>query len=773
MANMDLLFTKSLTELRAHPIPAAAGWLDCNTPLPSPKIESSDCTPNCIARVEMSTPPLTAISLFSGAGGDTIGLERAGFKVIAFNEYNKAAIETHKRNFPSSVLLANPTNGAPDITKVPDSVFAEYAGKATVVFAGFPCFVKDTLVLTKAGYKPIQDVTLDDTLLTHTGQFQPIVNLQRKSYSGTLHAIRIKYHPLPIHATDEHPFYVREMVRTWNNGRRSYDVSFKAPEWKKANELTNSHYYGMAVNQEAIVPEFTIPHQINKSKTIHVPKKLESLDEWFMMGYFLGDGWIQDTQKSDHTRFAHVIRFSINDADTETVLPRLTSVLPITPKQKRSGKCEAYGCSDLTWWTILKEFGKYAHGKRIPEWVQSAPPESIRAFLDGYIAADGCARGQTSMTTVSADIAFGLQRLYLKLGQFASVTKTARPSTCVIEGRTVNQRDTYGIRVSDAPMRYSSFLEGAYAWFAPASITTTEVVNEPVFNFEVETDNSYCVENTLVHNCQGFSRAGKKSATDPRNQMYNHFVRVVKNVQPRFLIGENVTGLVNFKSGPADSDPLVIENIQKAFAEIGYTLTWKVQEATDFGVPQKRKRLLIIGHRTNEPFDAASFWAAVAARGAQAGAGPTLRSFVTASLVDAHPIQGDQVPEGFDAVALEVPAGLTPSGTPHPYVVLKANEKLLSCSKRDSPIHSEVVNLDKPSKTIICTYDHQPRLLVGLRRGEERWVRTMAADELKQIQGFPADYELLGNKKERVVQVGNAVPPAMVAAVAAELKARM
>jgi DNA (cytosine-5)-methyltransferase 1 len=109
------------------------------------------------------------------------------------------------------------------------------------------------------------------------------------------------------------------------------------------------------------------------------------------------------------------------------------------------------------------------------------------------------------------------------------------------------------------------------------------------------------------------------------------------------------------------------------------------------------------------------------------------------------------------------------SGEAHPFVVLKSGEKLLSCSKRDSPIHSEIIDLDRPSKTIICTYDHQPRLLVGLKRGTESWVRTLFPDELKQIQGFPAEFLLRGNKKEQVVQVGNAVPPSLVEAVARAL----
>jgi DNA (cytosine-5)-methyltransferase 1 len=266
--------------------------------------------------------------------------------------------------------------------------------------------------------------------------------------------------------------------------------------------------------------------------------------------------------------------------------------------------------------------------------------------------------------------------------------------------------------------------------------------------------------------CQGVSHAGKKKATDPRNQMFRQFVRATKLIEPKFVIGENVTGLLTMKSGVAETDPLLFDVIRDEFKKIGYELTHCQIEATEMGVPQKRKRILIVGWKTGTNFDPTSFWATVHSWGAGRPM-PRMRSFVAASLVDAHPLATP--PEGFANYALEVGPDAIVSGTAHSFVVLKAGEKLLSCSKRASPIHSEIVDLDRPSKTIICTYDHQPRLLVGLKRGSESWARTLFPDELKQIQGFPAEFLLRGNKKEQVVQVGNAVPPALVEGVARAL----
>lgn len=263
--------------------------------------------------------------------------------------------------------------------------------------------------------------------------------------------------------------------------------------------------------------------------------------------------------------------------------------------------------------------------------------------------------------------------------------------------------------------------------------------------------------------CQGVSNAGKKKATDPRNQMFRQFVRATKAIEPKFIIGENVTGLLTMKSGLAEMDPLLFDLIRTEFKKIGYDLTHMQIEATQMGVPQKRKRILIVGWKTGSAFNPESFWASVSSWGAQQTM-PKMRSFVQPSLAEAHPLVGDTIPTGFADYALEGVGEV--SGAPHPFVVLKAGQKLLSCSKRVSPVHSEIVDLDKPSKTIICTYDHQPRLLVGLKRGTENFVRVLFPDELKRIQGFPAEFILCGNKKEQVVQVGNAVPPALVEAVA-------
>ena len=264
--------------------------------------------------------------------------------------------------------------------------------------------------------------------------------------------------------------------------------------------------------------------------------------------------------------------------------------------------------------------------------------------------------------------------------------------------------------------------------------------------------------------CQGFSHAGKKQVDDPRNQLYLHFVRAVRLIRPLFVIGENVPGLLT-RLGP-DGFPF-FNIISEAFQEIGYTLTAQVLNASDYGVPQARKRLLMVGWENcyHPQLTPEVFWTRVATHRQPS---IPMSSFLQRTLEGGLLLENNQVPVGFDTVALTVDTKIQVTGTPHPYLRLKVNG-LLSVGKRISPNHAEVINPEQPSKTIICTYDHQPRLLVGVRTGTKRYVRCLLPDELKQIQGFPSSYILTGSIKDQIIQVGNAVPPLLVSAVARSL----
>ncbi len=92
--------------------------------------------------------------------------------------------------------------------------------------------------------------------------------------------------------------------------------------------------------------------------------------------------------------------------------------------------------------------------------------------------------------------------------------------------------------------------------------------------------------------CQGFSHArGKRYIDDPRNVLFKEFVRIVREAVPMWFIFENVPGLVSMANGD------IIKQICEDFAGCGYDIKWEILNAADYGVPQNRKRVFIIGKR--------------------------------------------------------------------------------------------------------------------------------------------------------------------------------
>lgn len=103
--------------------------------------------------------------------------------------------------------------------------------------------------------------------------------------------------------------------------------------------------------------------------------------------------------------------------------------------------------------------------------------------------------------------------------------------------------------------------------------------------------------------CQGFSLAGKRDKNDPRNKLFKSYINVIKNVKPKYFVMENVEGILSMKFdefigvkkkvyiNKKVSDILIDE-----FWQIGYHVEYRVLQASDYGVPQNRKRVFFIGH---------------------------------------------------------------------------------------------------------------------------------------------------------------------------------
>lgn len=105
--------------------------------------------------------------------------------------------------------------------------------------------------------------------------------------------------------------------------------------------------------------------------------------------------------------------------------------------------------------------------------------------------------------------------------------------------------------------------------------------------------------------CQGFSVANtKRSMKDERNFLYKEMLRVIKDKNPKFFVAENVKGILSMEKGK------VIEMIKKDFESLGYKVDARLLNAAEYGVPQARERVVIIGNRlgVENPYPTPTHW---------------------------------------------------------------------------------------------------------------------------------------------------------------------
>jgi DNA (cytosine-5)-methyltransferase 1 len=269
--------------------------------------------------------------------------------------------------------------------------------------------------------------------------------------------------------------------------------------------------------------------------------------------------------------------------------------------------------------------------------------------------------------------------------------------------------------------------------------------------------------------CQSFSHGGKKNPSDPRGQLYKEFVRATRLIKPKFILGENVKGILTRKNINGN---LFTSDIIKDFKDIGYSMIHKLIKCEKFGVPQKRMRVFFIG--INDEFlqeqklDINDILINLPDTNNENN---TIRSICEFSLVNALKVEKqkflDIIPENkvikANPESEDDIANISGSVATN---LLKCYEERsnhgLSFSSRSKSTFSGIEDLDKQTHTILCAYNRMPRLFIPMKNSNGIFLRPFNIKELKQIQGFPVDYQFSGSDSSIVKQIGNAVPSVVV-----------
>lgn len=265
--------------------------------------------------------------------------------------------------------------------------------------------------------------------------------------------------------------------------------------------------------------------------------------------------------------------------------------------------------------------------------------------------------------------------------------------------------------------------------------------------------------------CQGFSQKGqRKTIHDARNFLFKYYVKVVELVQPKYFVMENVPNLLTAENG------FFRHEIEKLFNDMGYYLTLGVLNASDYGVPQNRRRAVIIGKRgapapeLPKPFERrTTIWDAISDLAfLSSGEGSETQSYPNPPESDYQrqlrgntEVLSNHVATKHSDLALERLAMIPPN----------AGREVLPEEHLTKSIYSGTwtrMRKEEISVTITTRFDTPS----SGKFTHPYLNRAITVREAARIQSFPDDFVFTGNKSSQMKQVGNAVPPLLAKAVA-------
>lgn len=269
--------------------------------------------------------------------------------------------------------------------------------------------------------------------------------------------------------------------------------------------------------------------------------------------------------------------------------------------------------------------------------------------------------------------------------------------------------------------------------------------------------------------CQSYSTVGKRQL-DQRANLFMQYKRVLQIIQPKAFVFENVVGILSMDHGN------LFKRVQKEFEEIGYILKYQVLDAANYGVPQHRERVILVGFKGENPFCYP-----------ETTHGKGKKPYITLkdAIGDLPVLKSGQHSDNYDKPAdndfLRFVRGTATTVTEH--TAPKNGEHLVKLmealgdgqSKDDLPEElrpkSGYPNTyaklwwKRPSTTITRNFACPS----SSRCIHPRDSRAMSIREGARLQGFPDDYRFYGSDGMKRLEIGNAVPPLLSVAIAEQM----
>lgn len=280
-----------------------------------------------------------------------------------------------------------------------------------------------------------------------------------------MYRIKVNYQSEEILATENHEFFCRDLTKAYPT-----DVDF---EWMPVEKLLSKKIaIGVKFSGKYKNPVFIANNHL---------EMIEKMQEWFMLGYFLNNGWLSKNEDDK-------IYFLISDKNNYKYF--IISTISIILDLEREGGSDIYIGESKRYYNILQQLGKYSCNKKIPNWMHDSSSENLESFIigcktsDNYLTKGFGKNKHHVFVTNSFHLAYGFQRLYLKIGRILKIKQ---------------KKDRYELKEYSDKLYYDySFMDfvSHIAWFGIKSIKVENVRDMKVY--QLNTTDSCTMNNIHI-----------------------------------------------------------------------------------------------------------------------------------------------------------------------------------------------------------------------------------------------------------------------------------
>jgi len=412
------------------------------------------------------------------------------------------------------------------------------------------CLPPGEKVMTDKGLKNIESVTFNDYLINEKGENDNIKNIQMYLVENEdLYEYKLANTYRTTKFTKEHPLLISEDKIKYisfkkakrlgvKSAYRHFDFSFKKAENTKEKDWVKiPNLY-----KKEMIPDFNFLWNDFECKNCSkIANPLEQEEFWWLVGLFLGDGWISK----------HGIDFVFNKKENyyiekfKNISKKLFNRSPSLLKEHSGDISFSITCKQVHDF-FVKHFGKYSHGKIIPEWVKYLPKKYKIELVKGYLNSDGCVsvnnknKAVINFVSINLLLVESFQDILFSLGLISSIKLLRKAGIRDFQGRVCNTKECYSLDLcftetiellkliyekNDPKTSKLDFIEKNinksysgcrfdsnkdYVYFQITEIKKTKYTGV-VYNFECDS-HTFCSHHITTHNCDPYNTDQTKTS---------------------------------------------------------------------------------------------------------------------------------------------------------------------------------------------------------------------------------------------------------------------